>query len=111
MSINYEGYLFTDPIWTGIWAPPRVAGLYAILVPDQSIVPLHYRVIYFGETGDFSERGFIINHNKYACWIKESGSEHYLYISIFPQAVLTPEQRKAAEAVLIAKYRPACNLA
>ncbi len=111
MSINYGDHLFSDPVWIGLWKPPRAAGLYAILVLDQSVKPQPYRVIYFGETEDFSARGFIKNHNKYPCWMRESGSEHYLYISILPQSWLTPEQRKAAEAVLIAKYRPACNLA
>ena len=109
MSIKYSGYVFDEPVLISNWNAPYRAGLYAILVPDQSVTPRPFRVIYFGESGNMSERGFLKLHAKFPCWIREAGSENNLYVALLLMPDSTPEQRRVAETQLIANYNPACN--
>ena len=109
MNINFGGYNFSEPTKLTTWKPPYLAGLYAILIPDLSGDPLPLRVIYFGESGNMSERGFPSSHAKYSCWIAEASSEDYLSITIFPMPGSTEEQRRTIENQLISRYSPTCN--
>lgn len=109
MSIRYGGYVFDAPAPLAAWSAPGKAGVYAILVPDQTYRPMPFRVIYFGESGDMSERGFLKGHRKYSCWIREAGSEESLYIAVYPMPKSTPEQRRAVESKLISEVGPVCN--
>lgn len=109
MSIKYGSYVFDEPVLFALWSPPNRTGLYAILIPDKSFRPKPFRVIYFGESGNLSERGFFKSHNKYSCWIREAGSEENLYIAIYLMPDSTPSQRKFIEKLLITQYKPVCN--
>jgi len=82
MSIIYDGTQFTEPVKLNTWEPPFRAGLYAILVPNQTVKPKAYAIVYFGESGNMSERGFL-SHHKRSCWIRQAGSESNLWISTY----------------------------
>lgn len=109
MGINLGGYVFSEPVQMIYWYPPPLAGLYAVLIPDSTCAPRHFRVIYLGETEDYSGRGFIRSHHKYPSWLNVAGSEFNLYISSFFMISSTSLERRIAEAYLINEYHPVCN--
>ena len=109
MAIRYGGYVFDAPAPVARWSAPHRAGVYAILVADQTYQPMPFRVIYFGESGNMSERGFLNGHPKYSCWIREAGSEQSLYIAVYPMPESTPEHRRAVAGGLISEIGPVCN--
>ena len=109
MGITYGSYAFNEPVPGGLWSPPYLAGLYAILFPDQAITPRPFAVVYFGESGNMSERGFLRSHEKFPCWIRQAGSESNLYIAVYLMPNSTVDQRRAIEAELINQYKPNCN--
>ena len=65
MSIKFSSYAFNEPMPVTLWTPPYRAGLYAMLVPDGSCRPRPFRIIYFGESGNMSDRGFLRSHHKF----------------------------------------------
>lgn len=109
MSIKLGNYIFSEPVPIASWSPPCQAGLYAIMVFDPLWTPFPFRVIYFGESGNLSEQGFLRSHHKYADLIQEAGSERNLYISVYPLPNSTLEIRGVIKSKLIEHYRPACN--
>lgn len=62
-GIMFGTYWFTEPQQIGAWDPPYLAALYAVLVPDWRATPRPFRVIYFGESGNLSGRGFLLSHH------------------------------------------------
>jgi hypothetical protein len=70
---------------------------------------LPLKPIYFGQTGNFAERGFIKSHEKYKDWIREVAEEENIFIAIYPMLGSTEEERKTIETELIDQYQPACN--
>lgn len=109
MAICFGGYEFSEPVQLIHWVPPSIAGLYAILIPDNTYNPRPFRVIYFGETKNYSERGFIRSHHKYSAWLNVAGSEDNLYVSTFFMVLSPSLQRVVTETYLINEYRPVCN--
>jgi hypothetical protein len=108
MSINFSGYVFSDPILLINWNPPYKAGIYAILKYDSSCNPKPYRVLYFGQSGNMSERGFSSHHAR-SCWIRNAGSEDKLYIATYLIPNSTEPERLKVESKLIEDYQPVCN--
>ena len=109
MTINYGGIIFDGPHPTTEWEPPYRAAVYAIVMPDETCKPKPFRVIYFGESGNLSERGFWQSHHKYQCFIDHAGLDSNIYIAIHKMPNSTEEERKNVESKLIAKYDPICN--
>jgi hypothetical protein len=110
MSIQWGDILFDGPTSITLWEPPYRPALYAIMMkPDSRNKPREYETLYFGESGNLSERGFLQSHHKYPCWIKLAGSVNNLYIGIYPMPNSTNEGRKKLEAALIDTYDPICN--
>ena len=109
MAIRYGDYVFDAPAPVAPWSAPHVAGVYAILVADQTCQPMPFRVIYFGESRNMSARGSFRGHPRYPCWIREAGSEQSLYIAVYPMSESTPEQRRAVADRLISEIAPVCN--
>jgi len=109
MTMTFGEYEFSEPVKITEWEPPESRGLYAILKPDLSSSPLPLKPIYFGQTKNFAERGFIKSHEKYPCWVKEVPEEKYISIAIYPMPGSTEEERTAIEAELIKEYDPVCN--
>ena len=110
MSITWGNIEFEGPYPIKDWEPPYRAAVYAIMMrPDPENNPRTYRILYFGESGNLSERGFYRSHHKYNCWIREAGSEYNLYIGIHRMPNSTANQRQDVEARLIKQYQPKCN--
>jgi hypothetical protein len=110
-------HLFEEPWRLSSWYPPRVAGIYAILVFDVNFEPKPYRVIYFGQSSSFSERGFPDRHERYQDWLTAANhaglgllGDPELYIAIMRMPFSTEASRVEVEQALIEKYRPACNI-
>lgn len=110
MSITWGNKTFNGPYPITNWDAPDRAGVYAVMIRlDPPNEPDTYRIIYFGESGDLSERGFCKSHHKYHCWIDKAGSESNLYIGIHLMPNSTVEDRKKTESGLVNKYNPICN--
>ncbi|MBX9962855.1 MAG: hypothetical protein K2Y35_07370 [Burkholderiales bacterium] len=109
MTIKFSDVVFEEPVLAWLWTPPRIGGLYAILVPDSRCSPRPFRPIYFGETEDFAGRGFLEGHHKYHSWVRQAGSGFGLYVAIFRWPEATKAQRTGVESMLIRNYRPECN--
>jgi hypothetical protein len=110
MSITLSLYIFEGPFPLEKWEPPYRAAVYAILIkPDAKNKPEEYKPIYFGESGNLSERGFYEYHHKYKCWLREAGSLQNLYIAYHLLPNSTPDQRRTIEMLLITRYHPICN--
>lgn len=110
MSTIWGETEFEGPFPMEEWNPPRNAAVYAIMMrPDSISKPNTYRVIYFGESGNLSDRGFLRSHEKFGCWINAAGSTANLYIGIHQMPGSTASQRGSLESKLVAQYRPACN--
>lgn len=108
-GITFHNRAFTEPAPFLLSPPPIASGIYAILKPDPSCAPRPYRVIYFGESRNFSER-VTENHERFNDWVGEAGDAANIYIAFCPTPFLREEQRRWAESDLIARYRPVCNL-
>lgn len=110
MSIQWGQYDFDGPYLLDDWSPPRRAGIYAIMhKPNPSDKPLVYRVDYFGESSDLSNRGLPWNHHKSQCFIKQAGSKDNVYIAVYFMPGSSESERQKIEDELIEKYEPACN--
>lgn len=109
MTINYGGITFDGPYRVTEWEPPYRAALYAIIMPDETCKPKPFQVLYFGESGNLSDRGFWRSHHKYQCFIRHAGSESNLFIGIHKMPGSTESQRREVEQRLIKQYKPICN--
>jgi len=76
---------------------------------DPIYRPNSYRILYFGESSNLSERGFYRTHQKYRCWLEHAGSESNLYIGIYLMPDSTEQERRKVEAGLFEQYKPPCN--
>jgi len=110
MTITWGKIQFDGPYPISKWDPPCKAAIYAIMIrPDPENKPNEYRIIYFGESGNLSERGFYRSHDKYGCWISQAGSDANLHIAIHPMPNSTEKDRREVEKKLILQYKPKCN--
>jgi hypothetical protein len=106
-GIRYGDLTFTEP---RLFAPALIApiqGIYAIVVPDIAYKPRQFRLLYLGETADFSKR-LTDQHEKYAHWKREANGQA-LYYAYYMTINWTEQQRKDAECALIKQYNPPCN--
>lgn len=110
MTIKWGEISFEGPYPATSWIPPRKAAVYAIMIkPDPKNKPQTYRILYFGESGNLSERGFWKSHHKYECFIKEAGSESNLYIGFHAMPGSTEDQRREIEKKLNDQYNSNCK--
>lgn len=110
MIITLGDVKFDGPYPITQWDPPYRAAVYSIMIkPDPTNKPDTYRIIYFGESGNLSERGFYKVHHKYQCWLQQAKSESNIYIGIYKMPESTQEQRTEVEQKLITQYKPVCN--
>ena len=110
MSITWGNTEFSGPEKITNWNPPFRAALYAIMIkPDPVSKPDSFRIIYFGESGNLSERGFYKSHHSYQCWRRQAGTDTGIYIGIHLMPGSSIEQRRVVEQRLIRKYNPSCN--
>jgi len=110
LAIKWGNISFEGPYPITNWNPPYRAAIYAIMIKeDPNNQPNMYTIIYFGESGNLSDRGFYSSHHKFQCWLNQAGSEYNIYIGICKMPNSTPEERKRIESALINQYRPICN--
>jgi hypothetical protein len=110
MSITWGDVKFEGPYRLTEWDPPRRAAVYAIMMqPDPKNKPRTYRILYFGECSNLSERGFDKSHDKYDCWLDNAGPDSNLYAGIHRMPNSTAGERQEVESALIDRYSAACN--
>jgi len=110
VSIEWGDVSFEGPHPIIDWEPPYSDAVYTMMIkPDPENKPDTYRILYFGESSNLSERGFYRSHHKYDCWLQHAGSESNLYIGIHRMPDSTVEERRKVESKLIEQYHPACN--
>lgn len=110
MSIELGGMKFEGPTAVAEWEPSKGAAVYAIMMkPHPREKPETFLVLYFGQSGNLSGRGFVRSHQKFGCWINKSGSIRNLFVGVLPLPDSTESQRRGIESQLIARYRPDCN--
>ena len=112
MSIVWDNYEFDGPWSLNTWNPLYRAGVYAIMCkPDPLTQPDMYQIIYFGQTKNYTKRGFPSKHQSSLCWINQAGNQLNLYVGVYRMPKSTRDQRRLVESELIHIFRPACNLA
>ena len=94
---------FTGPFLLPLWAAPKAAGLYAVLVPGWRL--LTFRALHFGEADDFATAP-VRAHARYAEWLSIAGTEWNLYVAIHEMSFSMPAQRAAAEREVNLAYKP-----
>jgi len=108
-GIRFNNSIFTEPVRFSLALVPVSSGIYAILAADASCRPRPFRAIYFGESGDFTQR-VTRDHARFSDWTSEAGEAANLFVAFCPTPLLRAQQRRWVEHDLIARYRPACNL-
>lgn len=108
-GIRFNNHIFTEPVLFSMALPPVSSGIYSILIDDASCMPRPFRVIYFGESLNFSQR-VTADHECFHDWTFEAGGPANLYVAFCPTPLLKEQQRRWVQSDLIAHYRPACNL-
>lgn len=110
MSITLGNHAFEGPVSMNDWSPPNRAGVYAIMIRSDPVgKPNTYTVVYLGESGNLSERGFWKAHHKYNCWLRLAGSAEALFIGTYLMPNSAEKERKAVENSLVERYKPGCN--
>ena len=94
---------FNGPFLAPLWAPPRTAGLYAVMVPGWRLNT--FRALYFGQAESFTS-GLIKSHERHAEWVTIAGTDWNLYIATHEMSFSTSAQRDTAQRVLARSYRP-----
>jgi hypothetical protein len=108
-GIRFNNRVFTEPMPFSLARPPVSSGVYAILAPDASFRPRPFRVIYFGESHNFSHC-ITGSHERFSDWTLQADGAANLYVAFCPTPLLRELQRRWVENDLIVRYRPACNL-
>ncbi len=110
MSTLLCTYAFVGPVSLSDWKPPCGAGIYAIYATRavQTILGPNYKLVYIGQSGNMSERGFS-SHKKRDCWISKAGSEDKLLVATHLMPNSTEDERLAIEQEIIKAYMPPCN--
>ena len=108
-TIYYGAFPFSQPQPLEAWLPLPLPGVYVVQVFDPTWRPWPMRPLYFGESGDLSERGFPRSHHAYERWVREAGDASRLWVSAHFMRSSSAEDRRTVESRLIAQYDPACN--
>ena len=105
MSIQILQYEFLGPIMIDQWGPPMEKTVYLILGRDKD----SFRILYAGDCEKTDDKGFLVNHSAFKCWVDQAGSEKSLYIAILPLFEDPPDYRKHILGKIIQHYKPTCN--
>jgi hypothetical protein len=100
-----DHYCFTAPRpYPG--EPARASGIYAILVEDENCQPRPLRVLYFGDTNDFS--GSLTTGNSYYKEWRRKARSRPLLVSLYPLPG-NEARRRALRTSLVHTHQPICN--
>lgn len=105
LSIQILQYEFLGPIPLDEWEPPMKKLVYLILSRDKD----RFNIIYAGDCEKTDDKSFFVQHSEFKCWVKQSGSEKYLYLAILPMFESSNEQRQNALTRILTYYKPPCN--
>jgi hypothetical protein len=105
LSIQILQYEFLGPIPLEEWGPPMEKLVYLILSRDKD----NFNIVYVGDCEKTEDKSFFLQHSKYKCWIKNSGSEKSLYLAILPLFESNSKRRKIIFQKILAHYKPLCN--
>ena len=105
LSIQILQYEFLGPISLDEWGPPMEKLIYLIMGRDKD----RFNIIYVGDCEKTEDKAFFIQHSRFKCWTKESGSDQNLYVAILPLFESTSDYRKNVLSKIITRYKPACN--
>jgi hypothetical protein len=100
-----QSYCFTEPRpYPG--EPAKAPGIFAILVEDENCKPRPLRVLFFGDTNDFS--GCLTPRNSYyKDWLRKARSRPLL-VALYPLPG-NEVRRRTLLGSLIAAHQPICN--
>jgi hypothetical protein len=109
MTIILDDIEFNGPYQMKSWTKTNMAGVYVIMttkVPEDN--PPVFSIIYVGQTGNFAERGFPSEHERYQCWLRNSNNdEDKLFIAMHDARY--ESERVRLESKIIERYKPVCN--
>jgi hypothetical protein len=109
VKIRFAKYDFDGPYAAARWTPPSHGGIFAVMVYDPAFNPLPYRVVYFGQAHDLSNRGLLRAHPKYSDWVAAAGGARGLYVATYGMPGSSEMTRLAVETHLVHHYQPQCN--
>ena len=69
-----------------------------------------FNILYVDESEKTDENDFFTKNDKFKCWLSHAGSEHNLYLSIYPMWGSEKKEREEIVNRTIARYQPICNL-
>ncbi|HXQ91802.1 MAG TPA: GIY-YIG nuclease family protein [Nitrososphaerales archaeon] len=109
MTIIWDDVEFNGPYQLQSWTKTNMAGVYTILTTkDAEKNPPGFSILYVGQTGNFAERGFPYEHERYRCWLRNSDSdEDKLFIAMHDERY--ESERIRLESKIIERYKPVCN--
>ena len=105
MSIQILQYEFLGPIPLDEWGPPMEKLIYLIMGRDKD----RFSIIYVGDCEKTEDKAFFVQHSRFKCWTKESGSDRNIYVAILPLFESTLDYRKNVLSKIITRYKPPCN--
>jgi hypothetical protein len=91
---------FNGPVMAPLWVPPRVPGLYAVMIPGWRLLMFH--PVHFGHVEDLSDARVLRRHPKFGYWLTLAGSEWNLYVAVHEMRNSTQAERRAAYDELLA---------
>jgi hypothetical protein len=94
---------FSGPFLAPFWAPPKTAGLYAVLVPGWKLMT--FRALYFGQA-EMLDSGLVKTHSRLGEWRTIAGTEWNLYVATHEMSFSTRGQRESAVRELARSYKP-----
>ena len=85
---------FAGPFLAPVWTPPRLPGLYAVMVPGWRLLTFH--PVHVGHATDLAYAGLLRGHEHYAEWLGLAGTEWNLYVAACEMAGSSEADRQAA---------------
>jgi hypothetical protein len=98
-GIRFNDFMFSEPVPLSAWTPPKFAGLFVVLAPDNNWAPRAFQPLYFGEFG-----------NNVLC-APGGGLQRFpfnagLLIAVLPLPFSSSAQRAEARNQLLWAYNP-----
>jgi hypothetical protein len=94
---------FAGPFMLPLWAAPKSAGVYAVMVPGWR--PLTFRALHFAQAEALGADS-VKAHPRYAEWLSIAGTEWNLYLAVHEMSFSSAAQRQATVRELERGYRP-----
>jgi len=106
-GIRFNEYVFSEPVRLARWAPPKTAGLFAVMLPDGNWAPRPFQILTFGEFGNAARQ--VASQQEYQSWFRVAADKD-LYVSVLQMPFSSTSERKTLCAELVRAYNPICQL-